>query len=97
MLMCSTEKAMLERTNCELWGYGSEVTGFGDSFPPELASRAHFTHASVAGHMDKNQNPPQYTIQDLMEINGHTYVFVPSSRSPSLIPIPQLTHIPAIS
>jgi len=70
----SFEQEMLERTNCEIWGYDFSVGGFGPSLKPEYAHRAHFMQAGIAGNTDKTKNPPFYTIQDVMQMNGHSYI-----------------------
>lgn len=65
---------MLERTNCEIWGYDFSVTSFGTNMAPGMASRAHFTQAGI-GDTDPTRDPPFYTIQDLMAQNGHDYMY----------------------
>lgn len=67
---------MLERTNCEIWGYDFSVGGFGKALKPSHANRAHFKQAGISGTTDSNAQPPFYTIQDLMVQNGHDYMLV---------------------
>jgi hypothetical protein len=75
------EQEMLERTNCEIYGYDFSVDSFGSQITPEFRARTHFLKAGVASSTDKNRSPPFYTIQDLMEMNHHEYMYAPA-RSP---------------
>ena len=72
----SFEEELLERTNCELWGYDFSVDEFGPQLKTKMKDRAHFTKAGISGKTDTTQNPPYYSIADLMDINGHTHVDV---------------------
>ncbi|KAF4629621.1 hypothetical protein G7Y89_g8519 [Cudoniella acicularis] len=67
------EEEMLERTNCEIWGYDISAAGF-NLIKSELKARTHFVQAGVAGNNDTTASPPTYTIQDLMQMNGHDYI-----------------------
>lgn len=79
---------MLERTNCEIWGYDFSVEAFGPAITNEYASRTHFMKAGIGGTTNEEKAPPYYTVQDLMKMNGHSYMYVsdyapsPLSRSP---------------
>ncbi|KAL5313653.1 hypothetical protein ACEPPN_018074 [Leptodophora sp. 'Broadleaf-Isolate-01'] len=70
----SFEEEMLERTNCEIWGYDFSVEAFGPAIQSTYSGRTHFLKAGIAGTTDPSQDPPFYTIQDLMAKNGHTYI-----------------------
>ncbi|KAL3423526.1 hypothetical protein PVAG01_05273 [Phlyctema vagabunda] len=70
----SFEQEMLERTNCEIFGYDFSVAEFGKALKPEFQARAHFTQAGISGTSKPNEHPPFYSIQDLMAQNGHTYI-----------------------
>ena len=71
----SFEEGLLERTHCEIYGYDFSVSSFGQQIKgAERKSRAHFTQAGIAGKTDTAREPPFYSIQDLMEMNGHDHV-----------------------
>jgi hypothetical protein len=68
------EQEMLERTNCEVWGYDFSVGGFSNQLKPEMLHRTHFMQAGISGNTEAEKTPPFYTIQDLMQKNGHSYM-----------------------
>jgi len=70
----SFEEEMLERTNCQIWGYDFSVDAFGPAIQNTYASRTHFLKAGISGTTESSKDPPFYTIQDLMAKNGHTYI-----------------------
>ncbi|RDL37755.1 Uncharacterized protein BP5553_05188 [Venustampulla echinocandica] len=70
----SFEQEMLERTNCEIWGYDFSVEEFGPAIESNVRHRTHFMKAGIAAQTDLAKNPPFYSIQDLMEKNGHDYI-----------------------
>merc|ERR1712144_37764 len=70
----SFEAALLKRTNCEIWGYDYTVASFAKEIKEQHESRAIFQRAGVSKTTDKNKKPPFYSIQDLMEISGHSYI-----------------------
>ena len=73
----SFEEGFLERTHCEIWGYDSSVSNFGEQLTdPGAKSRAHFTQAGISGKTDSKADPPFYSIQDLMALNGHDHIDV---------------------
>lgn len=73
----SFEEGFLERTGCEIWGYDYSVSEFGQQLKgAERKSRAHFTQAGIGGTTDESEDPPFYSIQDLMDMNGHDRVDV---------------------
>jgi hypothetical protein len=39
-----------------------------------MKGRAHFNKIGIAGKTDKTQDPPYYSVADLIEKNGHTHV-----------------------
>jgi hypothetical protein len=65
---------MLERTNCKIWGYDFSVQAFGPALVEPFRSRTKFLQAGIAGNTDTVRAPPYYSIQDLMAMNGHTYM-----------------------
>jgi hypothetical protein len=69
-----SEEEMLQRTNCEIWGYDFSVTEFGPAITEDVRSRTHFTQAGISGNTDTAKSPPFYNIQTLMEMNGHDYM-----------------------
>jgi len=80
----SFEQELLERTNCEIWGYDQNNEGFGPEITGQTEGRTHFMRAGVQGNTDPDGTPPAFfTIQDLMNLNGHDYMFVSSSRRTS--------------
>ena len=73
----SFEAALLQRTNAEIWGYDYSVDSWAGevtSLPTKQSSRAHFKKAAISHTTDESQRPPRYSIQDLMKLNGHSYV-----------------------
>jgi len=70
----SYEEETLARTHCEIWAYDYSVVDFGKQLNAEHRSRAHFTQAGISGVTDEKNDPPFYSIQDLMAKNGHTYL-----------------------
>lgn len=72
----SFEEALLQETQaCEVWGYDFSVSKFGTQLNmAEAAGRAHFLQAGIAGTTDTARNPPFYSIQSLMSMNGHSHI-----------------------
>lgn len=71
------EELFKRTTNCQIWGYDFSVDKFGDALAGyEIQNRAYFTKAGIAGVTDIMANPPFYSIQDLMEMNGHDHIDV---------------------
>lgn len=68
------EEQMLNRTNCEIWGYDYSVTAWGDQLKPSSAVRAHFQQIGIGKATNKLSDPPFYSVQDLMKENGHDYI-----------------------
>lgn len=73
----SFEAALLNRTNVEIWGYdysvkdwAGEVTAMRDA----QRDRAHFHKAGIAKVTKEGGDPPMFSVQDIMEMNGHTYI-----------------------
>ncbi|KAI9816921.1 MAG: hypothetical protein M1827_001566 [Pycnora praestabilis] len=75
-LIIAIEEELIERTNCEIYGFDFSVGEFGKQLKPEAAARAHFMKVGIAGTTDLTRDPPFYTIQDLMVVNGHDYIDV---------------------
>lgn len=67
---------MLSRTNCEVWAYDFSVVDFGTQLTPSNRARAHFFQRGISGTTDVTQDPPYYSIADLMKENGHDYIDV---------------------
>jgi hypothetical protein len=72
----SFEAALLHRTNAQIWGYDYTVNGWAKHIPAHQASRAHFTKAGIGKTVIRDREPPFFTIQELMKINGHDYIDV---------------------
>ena len=73
----SFEAALLEAApTCEIWGYDFSVNSFGPEIEnvPSLAARGHFSAVGLAGHDAPHSTPPMYTLQSLMERNGHDFI-----------------------
>jgi len=67
---------MLARTQCVIWAYDFSVVDFGKQLNASHRDRAHFLQVGISGDTDTSQNPPFYSIQDLMRMNGHNYLYV---------------------
>jgi len=76
-LESSFEAELLANTDhCEVWGYDFSVPSFGPEILPQDKSRTHF-HAFGLGGTDKHgpgDNPPMYTLDSLLKMNGHTHI-----------------------
>ncbi|KAG9123839.1 hypothetical protein FRC07_013797 [Ceratobasidium sp. 392] len=77
----SFEAELLERTSgCQVWGYDFSVQSFGPEVAKnrKIAYRSHFQAWGLAGSSNHGpgQNPPMYTLPELMELNGHTFIDV---------------------
>lgn len=73
----SFEAEILERApGCQVWGYDFSVKSFGPEIEedPRLALRAHFHPYGLGGADEPAADPPFYTLQTLMELNGHTFI-----------------------
>lgn len=70
----SFEAELLQRTNARIWGYDSSVDSWADEISGHQYSRAQFTKVRIGKVSDGEHNPPVTTIQDLMRVNGHSYV-----------------------
>lgn len=70
----STEEEMLARVNCEVWAYDFSVDELGPEITEKHRGRIHFMKAGISGETQSTQNPPFYTIADLMKMNGHDYM-----------------------
>ncbi|KXN83207.1 hypothetical protein AN958_01721 [Leucoagaricus sp. SymC.cos] len=73
----SFEAEILRNTNyCEIWGYDYSVKSFGPEIPKESLHRAHFKAYGLSGE-DKHgpeDDPPMYTLDTLMKMNGHDFI-----------------------
>lgn len=74
---------MLSRTPCYVWAYDFSVVDFGEQLEASNRARAQFLQVGIAGKTDLNATPPFYSIRDLMEMNGHQYMY-------ALLPTPDL-------
>jgi len=75
----SFEAALLTAApHCEVWGYDYSVNSFGPEVndDPALKSRAHFFPYALGSADAPHANPPTYTLQTLMKMNGHDFVDV---------------------
>jgi FkbM family methyltransferase len=70
----SFEAELLQRTNARIWGYDSSVDSWAEEISGYQYSRAQFTKARIGKVSDGEREPPVTTIQDLMRVNGHSYV-----------------------
>ncbi|KAI0075649.1 hypothetical protein K474DRAFT_1676216 [Panus rudis PR-1116 ss-1] len=75
----SFEAEILTRApGCQVWGYDFSVNSFGPEITsdPALSSRAHFRPYALGAHdaHSNNEDPPYYTLQTLMNINGHKFI-----------------------
>lgn len=72
------EEELIKRTpSCQIWGYDFSVDKFGPALKGfEAQNRAHFVQAGIAGKTDIHAAPAFYSIQDLMQINGHDHIDV---------------------
>ncbi|TCD68574.1 hypothetical protein EIP91_010499 [Steccherinum ochraceum] len=73
----SFEAEILERTNhCQIWGYDFSVRSFGPQIPTLSSFRTHFKAYGLAGgdSHGPNDNPKMYTLQSLMDLNGHKHI-----------------------
>ena len=67
---------MLARTHCAIWAYDFSVVDFGKQLNASHRDRANFMQVGISGDTDTSSNPPFYSIQDLMKMNGHDYLYV---------------------
>ncbi|KAI0347041.1 hypothetical protein BDW22DRAFT_1322300 [Trametopsis cervina] len=75
----SFEAAVLSAApQCEIWGYDFSVTSFGPEIErdPALAPRAHFFPYALGAYDEPDADPPMFTLQTLMRLNGHDFVDV---------------------
>lgn len=73
----SFEAAFLESApNCQIWGYDFSVTKFGPQVHdvPELRELSHFFPYALGADDKPYNNPPEFTIQTLMEKNEHQFI-----------------------
>lgn len=70
----SFERSLLQRTNALIWGYDYSVETWAEEIAPHQASRAQFRKASIGRVTNLTSDPPQFTIQDLMRFNNHSYI-----------------------
>ncbi|THH18079.1 hypothetical protein EUX98_g9015 [Antrodiella citrinella] len=72
----SFEAEIFERTKyCQIWGYDFSVRSFGPELPT-YSSRTHFKAWGLSGsnsHGPKD-TPKMYTLQSLMDLNGHKHI-----------------------
>ena len=72
----SFEAEVLSNTrHCQIWGYDFSVNSFGPEIPNSLTYRAHFYAYGLSGQ-DKHgpkDNPPMYTLESLMRMNGTSF------------------------
>lgn len=84
----SFEMEILDNTeHCQIWGYDFSVTAFGPEIPRSLLHRTHFKAFGLSGEdkHDPEDNPPMYTLESLMKMNGKYFYFFFLFSSHSLI------------
>lgn len=75
----SFEAALLKAApQCEIWGYDFSVKSFGPEVEdePDLKARAHFFPYALGSEDAPDANPPTFTLQTLMQQNGHSFIDV---------------------
>jgi len=76
-LESSFEADLLRTTkHCQVWGYDFSVGSFGPEIPENMLHRTHFKAYGLGG-VDAHgpaDDPPMYTLQTLMRMNGHTHI-----------------------
>ncbi|CAE6442252.1 unnamed protein product [Rhizoctonia solani] len=72
----SFEAAILQRTQCEVFGFDFSVDKFGPEIEDStsLRTRATFYKYAISGKDDHQANPPRWTLRSLMERHGHTFI-----------------------
>ncbi|KAF4333860.1 hypothetical protein FBEOM_12294 [Fusarium beomiforme] len=70
----SWEAEILTRTNARIWGYDGSVDKWAQQLPEFIWPRAKFMKAMIGKISDPTAKPPVYSIQDVMKMNGHTWV-----------------------
>ncbi|KAI5807892.1 methyltransferase domain-containing protein [Peziza echinospora] len=72
----SFEEEMLKRTGCRIWAYDPAVSSFGPQLSESYIrqNRAYFTRAALAPKTSASQNPPSYSLKDLMDMNSHSHI-----------------------
>jgi hypothetical protein len=70
----SFEAELLHRTNARIWGYDSSVNSWAKQIPEYQYPRASFEKAEIGKETNMKASPPVITIQDLMKMNGHSYI-----------------------
>lgn len=70
----SFESALLERTNALIWGYDFSVDGWAKDITEQQATRTQFKKVAIGKETDETRDPAVWSIQDLMEANGHSYI-----------------------
>ena len=76
------EQELFEQNpNCHFYGYDGSADRFGlglfgAAAEKKDSERTHFLKANLAGTSNSRSEPPAYTIQDLMALNGHDHIDV---------------------
>lgn len=70
----SFEAELLHRTNARIWGYDMSVNSWAEQIPEYQYPRASFEKVAIGKETDMKASPPIITIQDLMKMNGHSYI-----------------------
>jgi len=69
-------EALDSTRHCQIWGYDYRTKSLGPDIPRGQAARTHFSPFGLAG-TDKHgptDRPAMYTLETLMELNGHSYI-----------------------
>lgn len=52
------------------------IAQFGPEIPASMKSRTHFYKFGLDGKDNHHGNPPMYTLESLMKMNGHDFIDV---------------------
>lgn len=70
----SFENALLNRTNCEIWGYDYTVDAWDNQLHESYRPHTHILRVGISGETNGTRTPPFYSVRDLMRRNGHEYI-----------------------
>ncbi|TAQ86166.1 hypothetical protein B7494_g5521 [Chlorociboria aeruginascens] len=69
------ENEMLARIpSAQIFAFDFSVNSFGPQLSPSYQARAHFKKVGLGAEDEFQSSPPFFTLQTLMEQNGHTYI-----------------------
>jgi len=71
----SFEAGLLSNTDhCKVWGYDFSVKGFAKQIPSSQKHRTIFHPYGLAGTDNPAGEPPMFTLETLMKMNGHEHI-----------------------